>query len=124
MLIPDFLGDWDALATVVRAKPVVLNHNTETVPRLYRIVRPKARYERSLELIRRVKEIDPAMTTKTGLMVGLGESMDELKLTMLDIRENNCDLLTVGQYLQPTKKHLPVKRFYHPTSSLRSATSA
>ena len=114
VLIPDFLGDWDALATVVRAKPVVLNHNTETVPRLYRIARPKARYERSLELISRVKDIDPSMTTKSGLMVGLGESMDELKRTMRDIRESNCDLLTVGQYLQPTKKHLPVKRFYHP----------
>src|SRR5437867_6484803 len=78
VLIPDFQGNWDALAMVVQAGPIVLNHNTETVPRLYRRVRPKARYERSLELIRRVKEIDPAMTTKSGLMVGLGETLDEL----------------------------------------------
>ena len=114
VLIPDFLGNWEALATVVEANPAVLNHNTETVPRLYRTARPKARYERSLELVSRVKKLDPSMTTKSGLMVGLGESMDELKLTMFDIRESNCDLLTVGQYLQPTARHLPVERFYHP----------
>ena len=114
VLIPDFLGNWDALATVVEAKPAVLNHNTETVPRLYRIARPKARYEQSLELIGRAKRLDPSMTTKSGLMVGLGESTDELKRTMFDIRESDCDLLTVGQYLQPTAKHLPVRRFYHP----------
>ena len=114
VLIPDFLGNWDALATVVEAKPAVLNHNTETVPRLYRIARPKARYEQSLELIGRAKRLDASMTTKSGLMVGLGESTDELKRTMFDIRESDCDLLTVGQYLQPTAKHLPVRRFYHP----------
>lgn len=114
VLIPDFLGNWDALATVVEAKPAVLNHNTETVPRLYRIARPKARYEQSLELIGRAKRLDASMTTKSGLMVGLGESTDELKRTMFDIRESDCDLLTIGQYLQPTAKHLPVRRFYHP----------
>jgi lipoic acid synthetase len=114
VLIPDFEGNWDALATVVRAKPIVLNHNTETVPRLYRLVRPKARYERSLELIRRVKQIDPAMTTKSGLMVGLGETIDELGQTMADLRAQDCDLLTVGQYLRPDAKHLPVVRYYHP----------
>lgn len=114
VLIPDFEGNWDALRTVVEAKPIVLNHNTETVPRLYRTVRPKARYQRSLELLSRVKEIDPAMTTKSGLMVGLGETLPELEQTMADLRENGVDLLTVGQYLQPDKKHLPVVRYYLP----------
>ncbi len=118
VLIPDFMGDWDALRTVVQAKPVVLNHNTETVPRLYPKARHKANYEQSLELIRRVKEIDPKMTTKSGLMVGLGETLDELRQTMSDIRASDCDLLTVGQYLQPTKKHLVVDRFYHPDEFL------
>jgi lipoic acid synthetase len=114
VLIPDFEGNWDALETVVQAQPVVLNHNTETVPRLYRHVRPKARYERSLELIGRVKQIDPAMTTKSGLMVGLGETLAELEQTMTDLRAHGCDLLTVGQYLRPDAKHLPVERYYHP----------
>jgi lipoic acid synthetase len=114
VLIPDFEGNWDALETVVRARPVVLNHNTETVPRLYRHVRPKARYERSLELISRVKQIDATMTTKSGLMVGLGETLTELEQTMADLRAHDCDLLTVGQYLQPDAKHLPVERYYHP----------
>ncbi len=114
VLIPDFEGNWDALAEVVRARPVVLNHNTETVPRLYPRARPKARYERSLELIRRVKLIDGSMTTKSGLMVGLGEGLQELTETMRDLRAHGCDLLTVGQYLRPTKKHLPVARYYHP----------
>ena len=114
VLIPDFEGNWDALATVVEAGPVVLNHNTETVPRLYARVRPKARYERSLELIRRVKQIDPAMTTKSGIMVGLGETMDEVRGVLDDLREHGCDLLTVGQYLRPSLKHLPIERFWRP----------
>ena len=114
VLIPDFEGNRDALATVVEAGPVVLNHNTETVPRLYRRVRPKARYQRSLELVRRVKEIDPAMTTKSGIMVGLGETMDEVRAVLNDLREHGCDLLTVGQYLRPSLKHLPIERFWHP----------
>ena len=114
VLIPDFEGNSDALATVVEAGPVVLNHNTETVPRLYARVRPKARYERSLELIRRVKQIDPAMTTKSGIMVGLGETMDEVRAVLDDLREHGCDLLTVGQYLRPSLKHLPIERFWHP----------
>ena len=92
----------------------MLNHNTETVPRLYRRVRPKARYRRSLELIRRVKEIDPAMTTKSGIMVGLGETLDEVRAVLDDLREHGCDLLTVGQYLRPSLKHLPIERFWHP----------
>jgi lipoic acid synthetase len=119
VLIPDFEANWDALATVVREKPIVLNHNTETVPRLYRQVRPKARYERSLELIQRVKQIDPTMTTKSGLMVGLGETVDELAQTMADLRAQDCDLLTVGQYLRPDAKHLPVVRYYHPDEFAR-----
>jgi len=114
VLIPDFAGNWEAVRTVVEAGPVVLNHNTETVPRLYGRVRPKARYERSLELLRRVKQIDPRMTTKSGLMVGLGETMAELEATLADLRAQDCDLITVGQYLRPDDKHLPVERYYHP----------
>jgi lipoic acid synthetase len=98
----------------VEARPVVLNHNTETVPRLYRRVRPKAVYTRSLELIRRVKQIDPSMTTKSGIMVGLGETFEEVMQTMADLREHDCDLLTIGQYLRPSSKHLPVDRYWHP----------
>jgi lipoic acid synthetase len=98
----------------VEAKPVVYNHNLETVPRLYRHVRPKARYQRSLELLSRVKQIDPAMATKSGIMVGLGETLDEVAATMADLRDHSVDLLTVGQYLQPDAKHLPVVRFWHP----------
>ena len=114
VLIPDFEGNREALAVVVEAKPAVLNHNMETVPRLYPRVRPKARYQRSLDLIRRVKEIDPAMTTKSGLMVGLGETLAELTATLADLRESGCDLVTIGQYLRPDAKHLPVARYYHP----------
>ena len=114
VLIPDFEGNWDALRTVVEAGPVVLNHNTETVPRLYPRVRPKARYERSLELLRRVKDIDPGMTTKSGLMVGLGEHFDELERTLADLRAHGVDLVTIGQYLRPSPKHLPVERYWHP----------
>ncbi|HWO73269.1 MAG TPA: lipoyl synthase [Dehalococcoidia bacterium] len=114
VLTPDFEGNWDALRTVVEARPTVYNHNVETVPRLYRSVRPKARYERSLELLRRVKEMDPAMTTKSGIMVGLGETAAEVLQVMADLREQGCDLLTVGQYLQPDAKHLPVARYWHP----------
>ncbi len=114
VLIPDFRGNWQALETVVWARPDVLNHNTETVPRLYREVRRGARYERSLELIRRVKEIDPAMISKSGLMVGLGEEKEEVLHTMRDLVAQRCDILTIGQYLQPDGQHLPVGRYYHP----------
>ncbi|MSQ42025.1 MAG: lipoyl synthase [Dehalococcoidia bacterium] len=114
VLIPDFEGNWDALATVVQAGPVVLNHNTETVPRLYRRVRPKGRYARTLELLRRVKELDPAMPTKTGIMVGLGERFEEIEQTLRDLRASGVELLTVGQYLRPSAKHLPVARYYPP----------
>src|SRR5579872_5126568 len=114
VLIPDFRGDWQALETVVRAAPDVLNHNTETVPRLYREVRKGAIYERSLELLRRAKFLAPRMPTKTGLMLGLGETRDEVLAAMQDLAAQGTDILTLGQYLQPTREHLPVVRFVHP----------
>jgi lipoic acid synthetase len=114
VLIPDFEGNWDALQTVLSAGPAVLNHNTETVPRLYRRVRPKARYQRSLSLISEVKRRDPTMPTKSGIMVGLGETMEEVKQVVTDLRDHGCELLTVGQYLRPSSKHLPIVRFWHP----------
>ena len=114
VLIPDFQGNWDALATVVRARPVVLNHNIETVPRLYPRARPKAIYTQSLELLQRVKAIDPTMVTKSGIMLGLGETRDELATTITDLRNHDCDLLTIGQYLRPSRKHLPIVRYYSP----------
>lgn len=114
VLIPDLEGNWDALATIVEAKPDVLNHNTETVPRLYRRARPRADYQRTLELLRLSKEMAPTMRTKSGLMVGLGESVTELLRTMQDIRDAHCDILTIGQYLSPTARHLPIERYYTP----------
>jgi lipoic acid synthetase len=114
VLIPDFRGDWAALAAVLAARPDVLNHNTETVPRLYRQVRRGALYERSLELLRRAKQSAPQMPTKTGLMLGLGESRDEVLAALRDLAAQRVDILTLGQYLQPTREHLPVVRFVHP----------
>ena len=103
---------------VLLAGPAVLNHNTETIKEYYRFVRPKGKYERTLELFRKSKEIAPTVPTKTGIMVGLGETMDELKSTIEDVRQQETNLLTVGQYLQPTKKHLPIKKFWHPDEFL------
>lgn len=114
VLIPDFRGDWDALNIVLAVKPDILNHNTETVPRLYRQVRKGALYERSLELLRRSKEMHPDVPTKTGLMLGLGEETREVLETMQDLAAQGTDILTLGQYLQPTREHLPVVRFVHP----------
>jgi lipoyl synthase len=114
VLIPDFRGDWKALATVVAARPDVLNHNTETVPRLYHQVRKGAVYRRSLELLRRAKSLAPQMPTKTGLMLGLGEERDEVLAAMRDLAAQGTDILTLGQYLQPTRDHLAVIRFVHP----------
>lgn len=114
VLIPDFKGNWEALAQVVAARPFVMNHNIETVPRLYRRVRPQAVYERSLEVISRAKALAPEMLTKSGFMVGLGETLDETIQVMRDLRAHGCDIVTVGQYLQPTKQHLPVARYWHP----------
>ncbi|MDP2209566.1 MAG: lipoyl synthase [Bacteroidota bacterium] len=112
VLIPDFKGDEFALNIVLDAFPDVLNHNIETVPRLYKTVRPQAKYERSLELLERAKK--RGFTTKSGLMVGLGETIEEVISVMKDLRKVQCDILTLGQYLQPTKEHLPVVRFLHP----------
>jgi len=114
VLAPDFAGNWDALATVVEARPFVLGHNVETVPRLYRRVRPKARFERSLALISKVKELDPSMLTKSGIMLGLGETREETRQTLADLRSAGCEIVTIGQYLRPTPKHLPVERFVPP----------
>ena len=114
VLIPDFKGNWEALAEVVEAQPHVLNHNLESIARLYYKVRPQAKYERSLELLQRVKELDATMRTKSGLMVGLGEEPEEIVETMRDLRSSQCDLLTIGQYLRPSVQHLPVVRYYHP----------
>jgi lipoyl synthase len=114
VLIPDFQGIEECLRIVLEAKPNVLNHNTETVPRIYRAVRSGARYERTLELLRRAKVIDPTMVTKTGVMVGIGEDMNELIATFLDLAAQKVDILTVGQYLRPSKDHLPVTRMYTP----------
>src|SRR5207247_2413786 len=113
VLIPDFRGDWDALAVVLAARPDILNHNTETVPRLYRQVRKGAVYERSLELLRRSNEAHPEVPTKTGLMLGLGEEKEEVLATMQDLAAQGTDILTLGQYLQPTREHLPIVRYVH-----------
>jgi lipoic acid synthetase len=114
LLTPDFKGSDAALQIVVDAKPDLLNHNLETVARLYRIARPGGRYQRALRLLRRAKEMDPTMVTKSGLMCGLGEDWDELLQAMRDLREQDVDLLTIGQYLRPSGGHLPVARFYTP----------
>jgi lipoic acid synthetase len=114
LLIPDFCGNWDALATVMEAAPHVLNHNIETVPRLYKRARPQAIYGRSLELLRRVREGWPRAYTKSGLMVGLGESDGEVLEVMADLRRHAVDIVTIGQYLSPGPKHLPVDRFVTP----------
>ncbi|MFN7900679.1 MAG: lipoyl synthase [Synechococcaceae cyanobacterium] len=114
LLIPDFCGDWQALATVMEGAPDVLNHNIETVPRLYKRARPQAIYSRSLELLRRVHEHWPRTYTKSGLMVGLGEQDDEVLSVMADLRHHGVDIITIGQYLSPGPKHLPVDRFVTP----------
>jgi lipoyl synthase len=114
VLIPDFQGLEEPLRIVLEAKPDVLNHNTETVPRLYRAVRSGARYQRTLNLLSNAKQWDPAMVTKSGVMVGIGESLDELIAVFRDLGERGVDILTVGQYLRPSKDHLPMTRFYTP----------
>jgi lipoic acid synthetase len=114
VLIPDLQGDRQNLETIVRAGPQVLNHNLETVPRLYPTVRPGADYRRSLELLQRAGSLDPRMVTKSGLMLGLGESPKELGQIWTDLRGAGCDILTLGQYLQPSPAHLPVIRFVPP----------
>jgi lipoic acid synthetase len=114
LLIPDFRGHREPLERVLSAVPEILGHNLETVPRLYRRVRPGTRYERSLGVLRTSKEIEPRSRTKTAIMLGLGETGEEVKQTMRDAREHGIDIFTLGQYLQPTREHLPVERFVHP----------
>jgi lipoic acid synthetase len=114
VLTPDFAGDRDAIRTVVEAGPDIFNHNTETVPRLYARIRPKAVYLNSLGLLRYVKELRPDMVTKSGVMVGLGEEREELLEVFRNMREHSIDVLTVGQYLRPTKKHAELVRYYRP----------
>jgi len=114
VLIPDFQGSREALATVLAARPDVLDHNTETVPRLYSMVRPGARFERSLELIARVREMTPDIATKSGLMLGLGEDTAEVLDAMRALVAHGCQILTLGQYLQPSRDHLPIARYYTP----------
>lgn len=114
VLIPDLCGNWEALAVILSAQPEVLNHNTETIPRLYRRVRPQGDYQRSLTLLQKTKAITPKVYTKSGMMVGLGESDQEVRQVMENLRAVDCDILTLGQYLQPTPKHLEVKEFIPP----------
>jgi lipoic acid synthetase len=114
VLIPDFQGNWEALRTVMEARPDILNHNIETVPRLYRRVRPKAIYRQSLELLQQARLAAPEVLTKSGLMVGLGETREELSQTFRDLRNHGVDILTVGQYLRPTMQHLPIERYVPP----------
>jgi lipoyl synthase len=114
VLIPDFRGNWDALGLLMAVRPDVLNHNMETVPRLYRRVRKGAVYDRSLELLRRARELSPDTPTKTGMMLGLGERCDEVLEAMRDIVRQGTQILTLGQYMQPTPQHLPIERYVHP----------
>ena len=114
LLIPDFCGNWNALATVMEAAPHVLNHNIETVPRLYRQARPQGEYQRSLELLKRVREGWPKAYSKSGLMVGLGENDAEVIDVLRDLRAHQVDIVTIGQYLSPGPKHLAVDRFVTP----------
>ena len=114
VLIPDFEGSRKSLVKVLNAQPQVLNHNIETVRRVFKKVRPRGNYDVSLDLLRNVKKINGNMPTKSGMMVGLGETKDEILITMKDLRNVGCDLLTIGQYLRPSKKHHPLIRFYHP----------
>ncbi len=114
VLIPDFKGDPEALRIVVEARPDILNHNLETVERLYRIARPGGRYQRALELLRRARAIAPELVTKSGLICGLGEEWDEMVAAMRDLRAQGVDILTLGQYLRPSTGHLPVARWYTP----------
>jgi lipoyl synthase len=114
LLIPDLQGSAAALATVIAAAPDILNHNTETVSRLYKVARHGGRYERTLELFRRARQAAPRLLTKSGIILGLGEERDELVATMRDLRAEDVNILTLGQYLRPSAQHLPVARYYHP----------
>ncbi|NEO25332.1 MAG: lipoyl synthase [Kamptonema sp. SIO4C4] len=114
LLIPDLCGNWEALAQILDAQPEVLNHNIETIPHFYRRVRPQGDYARSLELLQRTRQLAPKVYTKSGIMVGLGETDAEVRSVMRDMREVDCDIVTIGQYLQPSQKHLGVQDFVTP----------
>ena len=114
VLIPDFAGSWPALKMVIDAGPAVLNHNIESTVRIFPKVRPKGSYELSMQLLAKAKDIEPNTVTKSGIIVGMGESVDEVLQTMADLRKVDCDLLTIGQYLRPSIKHLAIDRFYRP----------
>ena len=114
VLIPDFAGSWTAVKRVIEARPAVLNHNIESTVRIFPKVRPKGSYELSMKLLAKAKDIDPDTVTKSGIIVGMGESVDEVIETMADLRKVDCDLLTIGQYLRPSIKHLAIDRFYKP----------
>ena len=114
VLIPDFKGSIDALKIVMDARPEILNHNVETVPRLFKQVQPQDKYDWARATLSNAKELDPDVLTKSGIMAGLGESIDEIKEVMVDLREWGVDILTLGQYLQPSKRHLPIERYYLP----------
>lgn len=114
LLISDLQGNWSALASILAEHPDILGHNVETVPRLYSQVRPEAQYQRSLDLLAEVQRVDPSIVTKSGLMLGMGESDDEVLQVMADLRDHHCQLLTLGQYLAPTRQHYPVQRYVHP----------
>lgn len=114
VLIPDFMGNWDALKLVMDARPDVLNHNIEAVRRLSDRVRARAKYDRTLELLRRAKEMQPTIPTKSSLMIGVGEEIEDILETMDDLRTVDVNIMTIGQYLQPTKKHIAVTKYYHP----------
>ncbi|MDB9344859.1 lipoyl synthase [Nodularia spumigena CS-586/05] len=114
VLIPDLCGNWNALEIILQAAPEVLNHNTETIERLYRRVRPQGNYQRTLELLKQTRQIAPWVYTKSGIMVGLGETDAEIRQAMQDLRSVDCDILTIGQYLQPSQKHLQVNDFITP----------
>jgi lipoic acid synthetase len=124
VLVPDFQGSREALQTVVEAQPEVLGHNMETVPSLYRTVRPEAKYARSLRLLELAKDLDSRIYTKSGLMLGLGENREEIISVLEDLREAGCDILTLGQYLRPSKTHLEVKRFVPPEEFKEYETAA
>lgn len=114
VLTPDFKGNKNAINTVINAKPDVFNHNIETINRLYKVARPQANYERSLEFLAYIKECSPEIFTKSGFMIGLGETFDEITGLLLDLKKHNCDIVTAGQYIQPTKNHLKVEKYYTP----------
>lgn len=119
VLIPDFMGDWNSLQVVMDIKPNILNHNIETVERLSNHVRAKAKYKRTLELLQRAKKMQPSIPTKSSIMLGVGEQWDEILQTMDDLRAVDCNILTIGQYLQPTNKHLSVEKYYTPEQFIK-----